>query len=54
MSKQWYAWENATDRIRVVKDDFRIRQGFELICDQPDDIYKELFLQIWRRQALSV
>ena len=54
MSKQWYEWENATDRIRVVKDDFRIRQGFELISDQPDDIYKELFLQIWRRQSPSV
>ena len=50
MSKQWYEWENTNDNIRVTKDDFRLREGFDLIHEQPDEIHKALFLQIWRRR----
>lgn len=49
MSKQWYEWDNPNDNIHVTKDDFKLKQGYDLIHEQPDEIYKELFLQIWRR-----
>lgn len=51
LSKQWYEWDNPNDHIHLSKDDFKLKQGFDLLHEQPDEIYKELFLQIWRRSA---
>lgn len=36
----------------ATKDDFKLNQGFDFLYEQPDEGYKELFLQIWRRSAL--
>lgn len=51
LSKQWYEWDNPNDHIHLTKDDFKLKQGFDLLHEQPDEVYKELFLQIWRRSA---
>ncbi len=53
MSKQYYEWKNDTDNIVVRKDDFRITSGFEAIYDHPDEIYPDLFVQIWKRNAAA-
>lgn len=51
MSKQWYAWDNPNDHNHVTKDDFRLKQGFDLLHEETDEIHRDLFLQIWRRSA---
>lgn len=49
VSKQWYEWINPNDHMHVTKDDFQLKRGFDLLYEQPDEVYKELFFQIWRR-----
>ncbi len=51
MSKQYYEWQNDTDKIVVRKDDFRMPPQFEAIYDHADEIYPDLFVQIWKRKS---
>lgn len=50
LSKQWYKWKNENDNIIVTKDDFRLAHGFLPTYDAADEIYPDLFVQIWEQK----
>jgi putative sugar O-methyltransferase len=52
-SKQWYKWRNPVDNIEVSKDDSVLGNGFSLSFDQPDQIYEDLFVQVWLESGRS-
>ena len=53
MSKQYYTWKNIADGIVVTKGDFAMKRDFDLVYDQPDEINKDLFVQLWTRRGRS-